>query len=530
MLNLLIKDFKLMFVGKTDKSRRILYFLTSALFVIAFVAIETFLYSAILMRIKDYSGAPITFTCLFLSVISAFMIINGVSKAITLFFDKKDVEQLSTHPIGSGMLIGSKLVFLLFNHFITAFIFVFPIFAAYGTIFSKNFMFFYLAAFYPLLSFLFEVGLALILVYPVRMVLQFLKRHVILEFVLASGLLFALAFAYSKVLGEFINMVVGNNVSLLFTEESMRALSEIKQYLIPMNFLTTAFIGSAFGQLVPYLCISTGVFIFGASLSIITFNHARRTVHKNGVQKGHCPDKPRSVVGALARKEMLLLLKDHGYIFSFSGLLVVQPFLLYLIIVAMRAIFNSGTFLYYTTLFPNFAAFVLIFMVIMVTLIINAGANHYLTMEEKTVKILKTVPVSYRKQLFIKVAIPFLMSLLSLAVSIAVIMISGVMSAASATFAFVLSVVALVAFDAVSMTEELQIRHGKPRSSFISTMIAYLLPIVFMITGLVLSYLGVSLVFVCLVAIVVFLTIGALVLIRLWLKMGEWFMLLETLY
>ena len=51
MLNLLIKDFKLMFVGKSEKPRRILYFLSSALFVALFVALETFLYSAILKRL-----------------------------------------------------------------------------------------------------------------------------------------------------------------------------------------------------------------------------------------------------------------------------------------------------------------------------------------------------------------------------------------------------------------------------------------------------------------------------------------------
>ena len=325
-------------------------------------------------------------------------------------------------------------------------------------------------------------------------------------------------------------MVVGNNVSLLFTEESMRQLAEIEEYLVPMNFLTTAFITDRFAELVPYLCIAGGVFMLGTALSIVTFNHAKRAANKNDSRVKHFSNKPRSVTGALAKKEFLLLAKDPDYIFSFSGLLVVQPFLLYLIIVAMRAIFNSGTFLYYTTLFPNFAAFVLIFMVIMVTLIINAGANHYLSMEFATVKTLKTIPVDYRKQLLIKVAIPFLMSEISLIASVAVIIWSGVMSLQSALFALALATVSLVVFDAISMSEELHIRHGKPRSSFTSTLFAYLLPIVFMITGLVLSYLGVSLAIVCLVAILVFLIIGTPILIRLWLKMGEWFMLLETLY
>ena len=530
MLNLLIKDFKLMFVENGGRSRRVIYFLTSALFIASFVAIETFLYSAILERIKDYSGAPRTFTCLFLSVISLLMIINGISKAIKLFFDRKDAEQLSTHPVSSGMLIGSKLVFLLINHIITAFVFVFPIFAAYGTMFSQNLLFFYLAAFYPIISFIFEIGVALVLVYPVWMVLQFLKRHVVLEFFVASVLLFALAFVYSKILDEFINMVVGNNVSLLFTEDAMRTMADIVEYLIPIKFMTTAFITGNFSYLLPYLCIGGGVFIIGVLFSVATFNSAKRAAHKENVKKMKFKNKPRSASMALARKEFLLLAKDHDYIFSFSGLLVVEPFLLYLIIVAMRAIFTSGTFLYYTTLFPNFVSFVMIFTVIMVTLIINAGANQYLTMEFKTIKTLKIIPISYRRQLFIKVAIPFSMSLGSLVVSVAVLMAGDVMSPRSALLALALATVSLIIFDAISMMEELHIRHGKPRSSFASTLFAYLLPILFMLTGLVLSYLGVSLLTVCLVAILVFIAIGAPIIAVLWRKMGEWFMLLETLY
>ena len=74
MLNLLIKDFKLMFVGESGRAKRIVYFLTKLVFIACFVGIEVFLYCEILNRIKHYSGAPVTFTCLFLSLISVLMI------------------------------------------------------------------------------------------------------------------------------------------------------------------------------------------------------------------------------------------------------------------------------------------------------------------------------------------------------------------------------------------------------------------------------------------------------------------------
>ena len=52
------------------------------------------------------------------------------------------------------------------------------------------------------------------------------------------------------------------------------------------------------------------------------------------------------------------------------------------------------------------------------TLIINQGANNYISMENKNVRLMKTIPVNLYKQLFIKVIIPFILSSASLFVSI----------------------------------------------------------------------------------------------------------------
>ena len=161
MLNLLIKDFKLIFTKEKTIGARIISAVISLLFIGVFVGIETFLFSEILSRIKDYKDAPQAFTCLFLLVISLLMIFNGVSKAQKLFFNKKDIEQLSAHPIENGMLISSKLVFLFFSHYATSIVFTLPIFISYGIMFEKTMIFYYFAAFYPVLSFIFEVGVAL---------------------------------------------------------------------------------------------------------------------------------------------------------------------------------------------------------------------------------------------------------------------------------------------------------------------------------------------------------------------------------
>ena len=530
MLNLLLKDFKLMFGSNKAKSQKIGYAVFSLLFIASFVAIETFLYAAILGRIKNFKGAPATFTCLFLAAISVFMICNGVLKAAKIFFDKKDSEQLLTHPVSDGMLISSKLVFLFLNHFLTSIVFVYPILISYGAMFTKSILYYYLCFFYPVMSFFFEIGMALFFVYPVWIILGFLKRHPLIEFGVATLLLFFLSYLYSMLLTEFINMIVGNNMSLLFTEKSMASLSKISGYLIPINFLTSGFVGGVTRDFLPYICIALGVFILGTAISIVMFNYVRN-VAKREIKRTKIPThKTQSVTMGLAAKEFKLITKNSDYMFSFSGLLAVQPFLLNLIVVAMGTIFNSGTFTYYMSLFPNFAVFVRIFVVIMFTLIINSGANQYISMEFATVKNLKIIPVDYRRQLLVKASIPFILSEISLAASLLVIAVRETMSVKSCIFAFLLSTAALLAFEVISMIEELRIRHGKPRSAFYSTLYAYLMPFVFLIIGLVLSFNGVSLSLICTLSIFVFLIFAAPATVILFKKMGEWFMSLEMLY
>ena len=530
MLNLLMKDFKLIFAKEKTLGARIVGAIFSVAFIAAFVALETFIFTAVLTKIKDFGTAPQAFTCLLLVTVSLLLIVNGIIKAQRLFFDKKDAEQLSTHPVSSGMLISSKLVFLFLSHYATAFLFTFPIFVSYGIIFGKAIFFYYSALFYPVASFFFEIGVALLLVYPVWVILQFLKRRVLLEFIIAIAIMFGAAYVYSIVLTAFVDMVANNSLTLMLTEEALTAISGLIRYAVPMNYLVDSFLIGGTGSLLPYACVALSVFVVGTTVTVMSYQRVRSISISSRRSRGAFPYKVHGQNKALIMKEISLITKNHDFIFSFSGLLVVQPFLLYLIIVAMSTIFTSGTFLYYVSLFPNFTSLVCVFLVMMVSVIINSGAIQYITAEAATVKNLKTIPVSPRRQLFIKTAIPYCMSEASLAVSLGVILVQGVMTPISCLFAFILTTVLLFVFDVVSMMEELKIRHGKPRSTLISSLYSYMMPIGYVAVALVLAYLGVGLLYIFLAGVLLFAVLGIPTTVRVLRHMGEWFLELETFY
>ena len=270
MLNLLLKDFKLMFSGSTKLSERIISAVFTILFVGCFVAVEWFVFRGIISKISDVAGAKETFLCVFLFVITVLLTVSCVMSAKKLFFDPKDVELLSNRPVQSGQIISSKLVLLFLVQTSAAFLFEYPLFIAYGVSEGMPPMFYFTALFYPALSFVTEAGVALLAVYPVYLVSCALKNHPLIKLLIASVVMSGLAVAYSSVLEIFVNLVSNNGMAGLFTSENMAKLQKFKDFAFPVNTLMSVFIGKEGLSLLVYLLISS--FIFAAGIVYTVFS------------------------------------------------------------------------------------------------------------------------------------------------------------------------------------------------------------------------------------------------------------------
>lgn len=493
MLNLLIKDFRLMFGKRTSLARRITTALVVVVLVGCFVALEVFIFQGVLTKISAIEGASEAFLSVFLFIITVLLTVFGVFQAKKLFFDPLDVELLSVRPVSNGQIIASKMVMLFLVHYAASFVFSYPLFAAYGNMQGFSPMYYYKALFYPVASFLFETGLSLVFVYPAYLASRYLKNKPIAKLVMAIVVMAVLTYAYSVALSLFTSLVAQNNVMALFTQENVDVMIAFREYAVPVNFLLDIFIGKSARAFLIYLLIGSGVFILGVSITVFAYNYVRNVSFTAPPKKAVKTESVLSAKKALVKKELILIFKDSDYIFSFTGLLVVQPFLLSLVINAMNAVFNSGTIMYYTSFLPGFVPAVDIFFVMIFSTTIAQGASAYISMEKRTVKNMKTMPVPVRDQLFIKVAIPFLLSATSLVISLLALVISGILKPTTTLFALLFAAISLAAYDLASLIEELSIRHAKPRKTFTSSMYSYALPFVFAIIVILFSYLGVNL-------------------------------------
>lgn len=504
MLNLLIKDFKLLFAGKDSLKKNILTALGNALIFAVFLVLETFIFSTILKKLRNYNNATIPFLTLFLFVISCVIILLDTVQANKLFFNDKDTEQLVIRPISNAQIVLSKLIFLFISHLFTSLLLVYPLLVSYGNIVGKTSIYYYTGFFYPVFSFLFEAGIALFLVYPLKIAGEFLKKYTLVQFIVSIIVMFGACFLYNAVLTSFMNLVVNNDISSLFTVESIENMSNIRKYLVPATFYSDIFFSGVKGQILPYLLLALGVFILGLTIAVAAFHYFRSvkiTAKKVNYRSASKIVGPKR---ALLKKEFLLLFKDSTNIFSFTGLLIVQPFLVYIILNSLNSVFSTGAFSYYMVALPELIPLIDMLIVMFFTLIINSGANEYIQIEKNNVRTIKTLPVSEFTQILIKVGVPFLLSVCSLVLTTLILLIFEIVSFTTFLFSTVISILLLLTFDVISLKEELKIERYKSRSSAASTAYSYLMPILFFLGAIVGCLLGLELFLACLVGAIFF--------------------------
>lgn len=525
MLTLLVKDFKLLFHSEKKLSNRIISLLISILFIGAFVAIEVFLFTTILKKIGTFHQAQNAFTSLFLFIISLLLIVSNLLNANKLFFNEKDIEQLSTRPIGNTDIILSKLFFMFLTHYFTSLIFTYPIFVSYGIIGAKTIKFYYLGLFYPVITFFFIGGVALLLVYPFWLLKKYLHKHYVLRFIASTILMLGVTLLYSKVLNLFIKIVAGGNINSLFTTDSINKIINLQKYQVPINFLTEVFVEGKMRYLFPYLGIGGGIFILGLSVSIFAFNYVRNISLTINVKVKPYPYKVKTVNQALIKKELIMFVKNSSYMTTFTSLLIVEPLLAYLVLKALTTIFRSGVFAYYISMVPTFLDALTILVMMLFSLIISQGASNYIQMETKTIKIVKTIPISTIHQIVVKVLIPLVLSTIAMVISNLVLLISGVISFKTFIIGSIFTLIMLVIYNLIALIEELSIRHHKARSSFLSTAMLYFLSLLMFVIVILSSYLNLNILLAYLIVFVIYM--GCLIPLVIYLKRNVNDMFLE---
>ena len=485
MLNLIAKDIKLLF-GRGQGKRQIARFVLIALAIGFLVYMETYIYREILSHLTSYEGAAVNFTAVFLFIVSMLMIVSSLVQAERLFFDATEIREMAPFPVSSAKIIFSKLLLLFLTQFVLNFIFAFPVLVSYGVMLGRMPIFYFLCVFYPVFAFVFEAGIGLALSYPYHRLKLFLSSKPLVQFIVAVVVMGVFSFFYGQVLNGFLNVITGEGINSLFTTDNMAALAEAKRFLIVANYLTDFFLTSSLNGLLRWLAFSIPALCLGLGLIIPLF-HLGQGYGRSTKKESSFNEKLLTPSKALFKKEFALIFRDSDNLFSYSGLLIVGPYLCYLIVLAMNKLLTTGAVAYYLVMFPGISLYADVFIILCFSALVASGGADFISREKNAVKTLKTIPVPYHTQMLIKGTIPIMASSVSLLAIVAVCWISGQINYAIALTSFFGGLLFLFGFNLLSFTEEMRRKVGANVNHFLSGAFTYAVPVLFLALAVVLT-------------------------------------------
>ncbi len=531
MLNLIAKDFKLLFKGKGTLTNRILTFIFYLIIASIFIYIEIKIFGTILNKIKAYNGASIALFSIFLFILMILLTFLCLIYAKKLFFDNADIVTIGPYPISNEKKIISKLIFLFLIMYFFNLLFTLPLFIAYGISLNRGLTYYYQSFYYPICMFLFQGGVALILLMPFKSISDYFSKHLFLQLIVIIIVGFSLAFLYGYVLSLFVNIVSNSKFDSLFTKERLDAFVAISKRLFPVNFLVDVFIKNKPSSIFPYLAFNGGIFIIGLSLSIYFYH---RFLYLPSSEQEKKNDKIKEVkvhklFPTLIKKELIILFRNSNYLITFTGLLFIEPVLSYFVINGLNVIFKNGTLSYYALAIPDIIAILdFLILLLMVAIVFSSGTS-YISNENKNIRVIKTIPVPIAKQLFAKLLIPYLAVTFFSLLSIIVLLISKQMNFLNALCSFIYVLFFLAILSLISLYEELKIKRNGARNYLFSTLSTYLLPLISFFVMMLFSFYKISIYYSYLVGLLILILCFLPFLIRGKNKFNKWFLEMEVI-
>lgn len=491
--SLIAKEINITSIGSKFKKENLLNTIIELVLYVGFIAIEVYLFHMLSSKLNSYVGVARALLTIFLTIISAVLIVVMTTQARKSIFSVEDANIMLTKPIKPMDNILSKILFIYAKNVFFNFCVAFPILVSYVINVGAPVYLVAICLLYPFIASCFETGFACILSLPLQKTTLVLKRVGILQVVFSIAIIFGFCYLYSHVLNLFMVLVKDGNIETIFTNDTLEILKKVGEFCIPARFFVPMFEGKAVWILV-MLAISIVIFVLGVALGSVFYLKFIKDEKesRDGQKKKFKPTK--SVVKALFVKEFKLIFSSNS-VFSFAGLLFMQPILTFAIVKAINVIFKSGVFSFLSSMFTFLVPIVGVLFVTLFSVIINTSSSFILQKEGYSgIKICKLIPVAYKQQVFIKMIVPFVSSVLSLLVTVIVLVAFKELGVVNGVLSFFLALVLEIIMEMVCVSAEFRNKSKGEGSSLAAVVeiVSIAVPLVLVAFIGVLAYVGLN--------------------------------------
>ena len=175
-----------------------------------------------------------------------------------------------------------------------------------------------------------------------------------------------------------------------------------------------------------------------------------------------------------------MLLNNNDGLFSYIFLVILQPFLVYSVISSLNLIFSTGNFIYINTLFPEIYLCVDILPILLFLSVINMTSSMSLTKERQTLIIMKTIPVSFFKQVLVKLGVNFIVSLISYIATLITLIATKEISLYTFLFLIIIGTLALLCLNIISIKSDFKF---KANSDLLSILVGFVFPVLYVVVA-----------------------------------------------
>ena len=353
-------------------------------------------------------------------------------------FESDDRNVLAVLPIKPQAIFIAKMIGLYFSQAVLAVCVTLPLVIVFAQVTSQDTAFIVIATVASLLIPFISLGVASILCLPFYFIKRFFQSKYILFLVSVTALAAVLFFGYAKMLKFFEQLMATGDIKFFFSQEIMEFIIDLTAKLVPANFISKLIFGiNPIMNGLMLLAIIVGLGLIGFGVEYLLYNLAIKIrVQNNDGIVFHAKrlSRPRSVTKGLMYKELGAILFTPDYAFQYVSVAAILPVMVYFCIGLGESLLGS---LLHVEM--NFE------LALLLTVLFGSLTNTFcainISREGRSFYLQKTLPIKYTKLIGVKIVLNFIVTILSVGISTAVITVLGYIEYLEGAFVFFIGVV-----------------------------------------------------------------------------------------
>ena len=360
--------------------------------------------------------------------------ILGSTTALThSIFESDDRNVLIVLPVKPQAIFIAKMITVYFSQALLSVCVTLPLVIVFAQATAQSISFIIISTVASLLIPFVSLGVASMLCLPYFFIKKFIQSKYVLFLVTVTAIAGILFVGYSELLGFFEELISRGDIKFFFSEEIMNTIISVTDNLVPANFLAKiVFDIEPVKNALILVAIIIGVGAMGFFVEYLLYNAAVKIrVQSNDGIFFHAKglSKPRSISVGLVIKELGAIVFTPDYAFQYVSVAAILPIMVY-------CCMGLGEKMLVSILHVNMNLEIAVLLTVLFGSLTNTFCATNISREGRSFYMQKTLPISCRRIITVKILLNFVITILSVGISTIVITANQFITVGEGFFVF----------------------------------------------------------------------------------------------